>query len=263
MHIVITGASSGIGDALAREFSRVPGAKLTLLARRKDALEKLAGELEAPSFVLPHDLSDEARATAWIGDAEKEHGPIDVMINNAGVENTGPAADADPEQGQALLRTNLVVPILIMRALAPAMIARRGGTLVNVASVASYSAQSLQAWYGASKAGLAMFSEVLRTELRRDGVGVLTVYPGPIATPMAEAAIAVYGGKKSVAGRLPEGSPVVLARLVRRAVESKKKRVIYPAFYKIAWYVPWLARFLGDHTAIEAHPRLTATKPEA
>jgi short-subunit dehydrogenase len=262
MHIVVTGASSGIGDALAREFGRIAGAKLTLIARRKAALEKLAAEIEAPSFVLPHDLSDEARATAWITDAEKAHGPIDVMINNAGVENTGYAAEADPARGQSLLRTNLVVPVLIMRALAPEMIARRGGTLVNIASVASYSAQTLQAWYGASKAGLAMFSEVLRTELRRHRVRVVTVYPGPIATPMAEAAYAVYGGKKSIAGRLPEGSPVVLARLVRRAVERGKKRVIYPGFYKIAWYVPWFARWLGDQTTIEAHPRLSAAKPE-
>jgi short-subunit dehydrogenase len=107
-----------------------------------------------------------------------------------------------------------------------------------------------------------MFSEVLRTELRRHDVHVLTVYPGPIATPMAVAAVAVYGGKDSLAARLPEGSPVVLARLVRRAVERRKKRVIYPAFYKIAWYVPWLARWLGDRTPIEAHPRLNAAKPE-
>jgi NAD(P)-dependent dehydrogenase (short-subunit alcohol dehydrogenase family) len=129
---------------------------------------------------------------------------------------------------------------------------------VNVASVAAYNAMKLQAWYGASKAGLAMFSEVLRSEVKRHGVHVVTVYPGPIKTPMGEAAYSVYGGRKGVVGMLPEGSAERLARIVRRAVEKKHDRVVYPAFYEVGRFFPWVARWIGDRTDIAVHDRLKA-----
>jgi len=258
MHVVVTGASSGIGAALAREFGKEAGSTLTLVARRKTAMEDLANEIAAKHNVIAHDLSDSARATEWIAEAEERGGPIDVMINNAGVDNTGWAHEADAAAGVALVYTNMISPMLIARALVPKMIERRSGTIVNVASVAAYNAQKLQAWYGASKSGLATFSEVLRSEVRSRGVYVVTVYPGPIKTPMSEAAYAVYGGKKGVVGLLPEGSPTRLARLVRRAVEKKHDRVVYPAFYEIGRFFPWVARFIGDRTEIADHGRLKA-----
>ncbi len=257
MHVVITGASSGIGAALAREFGRDASTTLTLIARRKAPMEELANEVAAKTHVVVHDLSDSDRATAWIAEVEESGGPVDVMINNAGVENTGWVHEADPEASVGLLRTNVVSPMLIARALLPAMIARRSGTIVNVASVAAFAAMPLQAWYGASKSALATFSEVLRAEVRRHGVHVVTVYPGPIKTPMSDAAFAVYGGRKGLPGLLPEGSPARLARLVRRAVERKHARVVYPAFYEVSRFFPWVARWLGDRTTIEAHERLT------
>jgi short-subunit dehydrogenase len=263
MHVVITGASSGIGAALAREYGRNAGTTLTLLARRRTAMEDLASGLLAKTVVRVHDLSDTTRATAWIDDVEAESGPIDVMINNAGVENTGWAHAANVDEGLGLLNTNLVTPLLITRALLPRMIERRSGTIVNVASVAAFAAMPLQAWYGASKAALAMFSEVLRAEVRQHGVHVVTVYPGPITTPMSEAAYVVYGGKKGVVALLPEGSPDKLARLVRRAAERKRARVVYPAFYELGRILPWLARWLGDRTRIDAHERAALPSKDA
>jgi short-subunit dehydrogenase len=252
MHVVVTGASSGIGAALAREFGR-EGETLTLVARRKSAMDDLAKEVAAKCNVIAHDLSDITRATQWIAEAEERGGPIDVMINNAGVDSPGWAHEADAAAGVALIHTNMISPMLISRALLPNMIARRSGTIVNVASVAAYNAMKLQAWYGASKAGLAMFSEVLRSEVRRHGVHVVTVYPGPVTTPMSAAAYEVFGGKKGVVGLLPEGSPERLARLVRRAIEKKHPRVVYPAFYEVGRFFPWVARWLGDRTEIDAH----------
>ena len=254
MHIVITGASSGIGAALARELGKDAENSLTLLARRREPMEKLASELAASCFVRPHDLSDEARATSWIAEAEEQGGPIDVMINNAGVENTGWAHDADPDAGLRLLRTNVISPMLIARALLPGMIARGSGTIVNVASVAAFAAMPLMAWYGASKSALATFSEVLRAEVAQHGVHVLTVYPGPIKTPMSENAYAVYGGRKGVVGLIPQGSPETLARLVRRAIERKEPRVVYPSFYELGRRMPLLARWLGERVNLRAHP---------
>ncbi len=255
MHTVITGASSGIGAALVREFGNSEGDSITMVARRREPMGRLAREVPARCNIVVHDLSDDEHATSWIEHAEEVAGPIDVMINNAGVENTGYAAEADPAGSVVLLRTNVVSPMLITRALLPKMIERRSGTIVNVASVAAFAAMPLQAWYGASKAALATFSEVLRAEVARHGVHVVTVYPGPIKTPMSDAAYSVYGGRKGVVGLIPVGSVSHLARLVRRAVEKKHERVVYPAFYELGRFFPWLARWLGDRTPLRAHPR--------
>jgi short-subunit dehydrogenase len=245
MHAAITGASSGIGEAIARELARA-GARVTLVARRREALEALAGEIGGNAFARPHDLSDSDKATDWIADAEERHGPIDVLVNNAGIENSGPAAHADVAGAMRLFHTNLLSPLRITRHLLPAMIERRSGVIVDVASVAALAPTPLQAWYGASKAGLAAFSEALRGELRGTGVHVVTVYPGPVDTAMAASGYAAFGGKKGIVGLLPEGTPAALARLVRRAIEKRQARVIYPRFYITARYFPWVSRLLAD-----------------
>src|SRR5690348_6708446 len=96
-HVAITGASSGIGEALARELGSA-GARLTLVARRRELLDKLAGAIPG-AHAIPHDLSDPARALDWIASAEATHGPIDIMVHNAGMENTGAFVDSDPAEG--------------------------------------------------------------------------------------------------------------------------------------------------------------------
>ena len=245
MHVAITGASSGIGAALAREFAR-GGATLTLVARRKPLLDALAEECGVACHVVAHDLSDPSRAAAWIEDAERALGPIDVLINNAGIENTGPTPTSDLEGAHRLLATNLLSPLTMTRTVLPQMVARKNGTIVDIASVAAFLSMPRQTWYGASKAGLASFSEALRAEIAETGVHVVTVYPGPVTTPMAEAAYVKLGGRDSAAGMLPEGSPEVLADLVRRAVELRRKRVIYPRFYVLARWFPWFGRWLVD-----------------
>lgn len=243
MHVVITGASSGIGEAIAREWAKA-GAKITLVARRKELLEKLAAEIGGGALVVAHDLADSARATEWIATAEATHGPIDVLVNNAGMENVGSTAASDTATALKLLHLNLLTPLLLTRTLLPQMILRKTGTIVQVASVAGLVAPPGQAWYGASKAGLAQFTETLRSELGGTGVHVCVVYPGPVKTPMGDSAFAKYGGREGPAGRAPEGTPDVLARLVRRAVERRHPRVIYPRFYALAYFLPWLSRFI-------------------
>src|SRR5258705_4202891 len=136
MHVAITGASSGIGAALARELARA-GHRLTLVARRRDLLDALAAEVGGGAFVVAHDLADVSRATDWVAAAEVAHGPIDGLVNNAGVENTGPSHEADPDGCRRLIELNLTTPMLLTRHLLPAMRARRHGLFVNVASVAA------------------------------------------------------------------------------------------------------------------------------
>ncbi len=247
-HVAITGASSGIGEAFARELGRA-GAKLTLVARRRELLERLAGEIGGACHIEARDLSDPARCADWIGPAEEALGPIDVLINNAGIENLGPGAEADLDQVSRLLHTNLHAPLILCRKVVPGMIARGRGTIVNVASIAGFAAAPLLSWYGASKAGLAMFSEVLRGELAPTGVHVLTVYPGPVTTPMAESAYAAVGGRGGLAGLFPEGKPDVQARLLLQSLRWGRPRLVYPRFYVLERWLPWFARWVQDLAA--------------
>lgn len=246
MHVVVTGASSGIGAAIAREFGAA-GARLTLIARREPLLRQVAAECGgAPCRVVAADLSDPATATAWRADAEAEHGPIDVAVLNAGVEITSRVAATTLEEGQRLLAVNLLTPLAITHALLPDMIARGSGSLVHVASVDGIVTLPGHAWYGASKAGLASFSEVLHAEVAPHGVHVLPVYPGPVDTPMSGRAYEAYGGRRGLAALVPEGRPEVLARLVRLGVERRRRRVVYPGLYAPARWVPALVRAVYD-----------------
>jgi short-subunit dehydrogenase len=245
MHVVVTGASSGIGEAIAREFARA-GAQLTLVARRKELLEKLAQEAGVPCQVVAHDLSVPARAGDWIAGAEQANGPIDVLVNNAGHQIVAPTAETDPDQADALLALDLVTPLRLTRAVLPGMLSRKRGTIVDVSSMAALAPTPGMTWYNAAKGGLAAASESLRGELRRSGVHVVTVYPGPVETAMAQAAYQRLGGESGAAGIIPKGTPEELARLVRRAVERRVDRVIYPAPYGLARHFPNLTRWAMD-----------------
>ncbi|MSQ84682.1 MAG: SDR family NAD(P)-dependent oxidoreductase [Myxococcales bacterium] len=245
LHVAITGASSGIGESIARAWGRT-GAQLTLVARRQAALEKLAGEFPGQCQVFARDLAQSTVCCDWLAPAQDHFGPVDVLVNNAGVENTGPTALANVDQAIALLHLNLHTPLLLTRALLPAMLARGSGTIVDVASVAGLVPTPMQTWYGASKAGLAAFSEALRGEVRGSGVHVVTVYPGPVTTAMAEAAYEKFGGRSGLVGMVPEGTADELAELILDAVERKRPRVIYPRFYAAMRWVPWLGRMSVD-----------------
>lgn len=247
MHVAITGASSGIGAALARELAKA-GHAITMVARRRALLEALAAEIGPATFVVEHDLADAGRATGWIAPVEAARGPIEALVNNAGVENTGPSHTADPAGCRRLIDLNLTTPVLLTRHLLPAMRARRQGFLVNVASVAALVPLPLQTYYGGSKAGLAAFSESLRGELLGSGVHVLTVYPGPVKTAMGEAGWEGLGGRENLP-RMPEGTPEVLARRIRRAMERRRARLVYPRFYALSRWLPWFARWSVDRFA--------------
>lgn len=241
MHVAVTGASAGIGEAIAREFAAA-GASVSLVARRKDRLDAIAAASPGKTFVACADLTDVERACDWIAPAEAALGPIDVLVNNAGVQIIEPSELARPELGEELLRLNVHTPMRLTRALLPAMLARRSGTIVDIASMAALTPMPGMFYYNAAKAGLAAASEGLRGELRGTGVHVVTVYPGPVDTDMARRGFTRY--ESSLGARLsPVGTAEGLARLVRLAVLRRRARIIYPRAYAVVRYFPNLARW--------------------
>lgn len=251
MHVAITGGSTGIGEAIAREYA-AHGARITLVARRKERLDAIAKDFKE-AFTIGADLTDFERATGWIAPAEKALGPIDVLVNNAGVQIIGPTPGEDIVKGEDLMRLNVLTPLRLTHALLPGMIERARGTIIDISSVAALAPMPGMYYYNASKGAIANASEGLRGELRGTGVHVLTVYPGPVDTDMAQAGYTKY--KPSLLSRMaPLGRADVLARMVRRAAERRKPRVIYPRLYTLALSFPRIARwFVG-----RASPELTS-----
>ena len=176
---IITGASSGIGAAMAREFSR-RGYALALLARRAELLDQLAGELP-DTVAIPCDVTD----SAAVHDAVKRAGPIDVAIANAGVGITGYASKIIDE-AEVMMRVNYFGMIYLFGAVVPAMIERGAGRFAGIASIAGLRGLPSASGYSASKAAMQAFLESARGELAPLGIRVTTVNPGFIATAMTE-----------------------------------------------------------------------------
>lgn len=243
-HALITGASSGVGEAVARELAR-SGWRTTLVARRRDRLERLVAELGGGAGFAVADLAAVTDVGRWLDDVERQRGAIDLLVNCAGAVAVGPFTEIDPTEARRVIELDLVVPLALCRALAPRLAARGGGTLVNIASTGALAPNPGMVDYCAAKAGLGAASEALHGELRRSGVHVITVYPGPIATEMLRTATAGYPATRAVTS-LPAGSPAALAHRIRRAIERRRRRVIYPRVYTLFRYFPWVVRRLLD-----------------
>ena len=216
MHIVITGASSGIGEALAIELAKSPKNKLTLIARRETLLKELCHKVGKNSHYIVADLSDLDTCTQFVDEAEKKSGPIDVMINNAGIQRVGRTLELGYTEGEKLIRLNTLSPLKIIDFILPKMLKRGSGMIVNVASIAAFHPTPYMYYYSASKAAFGSASESLNLELKEEPVHILTVYPGPIATPMETRVKDIYEDSFLV-DQFPSGDPTELAkRLLKR-----------------------------------------------
>lgn len=244
MHAVVTGASSGIGAALAVELVRA-GYDVTLVARRQAELERVAQQAGGRTHVLPWDLGCADRAVECLDQAEVALGPIDLLVNNAGRVVSGPAGEVPLAEIRAVLELDLVVPLELIRALIPRMTARGHGVIVNISSTGALGPNPGMVHYCAAKAGLGAASEALRGELRKTGIRVMTVYPGPTTTAMLKAAESAYPPTRSVRS-VPTTSPEALARRIVRGVQRGKARVIYPRVYTLFRWLPALARWALD-----------------
>jgi uncharacterized protein len=201
--VVITGASSGIGEAAARHFSGEHGARCVLVARREDRLRKLASDIgNGASFVAVDVTAEDAPARV------RDHldGNLDVLVNNAGAAWRETFEDGGWEDVRRTMELNFNAPVRLSEALLPLMRGRNGSAIVNVASVAGRVARPRSGAYSASKAALIAWSDALRAEEAENGVHIGTVLPGFVKT---------------------EGFPAreLLAKPVTRWMVSKPERV--------------------------------------
>jgi uncharacterized protein len=231
--VLVTGASAGIGAALARELVRQGYTQLALTARRGDRLERLAEELRRQGAeVLPivADLEDPASPERIVAATFGRYGGVDVLINNAGFGLPTVFAEADPADLRRQLEVNLIAPLLLTRRALPGLIERRG-TIINIGSAITCVANPALGAYGATKAGLAYWNDALRRELKHRGVKVCLVEPGPVKTEFFDAlmTLAPPGGeynplldapKPWMSARVEE-----VARRIVRLIERPKRRL--------------------------------------
>lgn len=183
---LITGASSGIGRETAIAFAKA-GIDVALVARSQKQLEKLAVELsqhgvKAKSYAI--DLSQVASLKSSLEELLKDFGPVNILVNNAGMGYTGNLAEMPLAAWQQLMDLNLTSVFLTMQAIVPGMRVQGRGTIINVASIAAHNAFPTWGAYSASKAALVTLGRVLGAEESEHGIRVMTVSPGAVNTPL-------------------------------------------------------------------------------
>jgi short-subunit dehydrogenase len=254
---LVTGASRGIGPHIARALAR-EGAALALLARRAGDLEQVAAALRetgARVLALPADVTAGDARRAALARLEAELGPLDVLVNNAGVESEGPFADLDADTIARTIRLNVEAPIQLTREVLPGMLARGRGHVVQIASLAGRKGPPYDALYSGTKAAIIEWTNALRIELRGTGVGLSSVLPSYVT---GEGMFARFGVKPPAL--VGSCTPQQVAAAVVRAIRRDKAEIIvnslpvrpFLALYALA---PGVFDWLLTATGITARQR--------
>ena len=204
---LVTGASAGLGVEFARQLSK-RGHRLVLAARRKDRLDQLAKEL-GNARAVAIDLSKAGAAAKLMADIEANGETVDLLVNNAGFGLIGRFAELDAKRERQMIDLNVATLTDLCRAAAPAMIKRKSGGIINVASTAAFQPGPKMAVYFATKAFVLSLSEALHEELKPHGVRVTCLCPGPTRTEFGD--VAGFGGN-GLFDRVAMESPGVVER---------------------------------------------------
>ncbi len=228
-HVLVTGASRGIGAAIAREFAS-RGARVTVVARSKGPLETLAADIGGHAVAA--DLFDPAQVQTLIERAEALGGPLDVLVNNAGMETTKSIIDTSDVEVEEMLRLNLLVPMQLSRIAIQGMVQRNAGHIVNISSMAANGGFAGMSVYSSTKAGLSHFTRIVRLDVKGTGVKVTNLEVGPVPTDLL-ANLTYEPAVKSFAlfrrlQLMPNVEPETVATKAADAVESGKRAVWLP-----------------------------------
>ena len=234
--LIVTGASSGIGAAVGKQFAR-QGYRVVLAARRIERLESLADEIEASggqALAVQTDLFQYKDIQKLVASTISQFGQVDVLVNNAGFGRLKWLEQLDPGKDiQAQLQINLTATILVAREVLPHMIKRRSGHIINMASLGGFVATPTYTTYSASKFGVRGFTEALRREVGVYGIHVTGVYPGGVRTEFKD-----HTGTDRKTGRTTPDSlrlePEDVAQVILKVVDHPRRTVI----------IPWQMRFV-------------------
>jgi short-subunit dehydrogenase len=246
--VLVTGASSGIGEATALAFAR-RRARLVLCARRLERLSEVADRCRkagAPEVrARKVDVGNSADARAFVHAALEDFDHIDVLVNNAGVGWKGRLQEMPEEAAESLFATNVMGSLWITQAALPSMLARRSGVVINVASVVGFRPVPYSAVYSATKHAMVALSHSLRGELSGTGIKISVVYPGTTATEF-------FRGKKP-RGAIVNSPEYVARAIVRTARWPRRDVIVFP--YRLGHLVEPVFGGLLDHVLGEMRRR--------
>lgn len=242
--VLLTGGSRGIGPFVARALLD-RGARVTLAARSADDLERVRSTLGEPrTAAVAGDVTNEEDRVTMVAEAEAAFGPLDVLVNNAGIETVLPFTEVDEDEIHAIVATNLDAAIQLCRLVVPGMLERGRGHIVNMASLAGKAPVPYNTVYAGTKHGLIGFTYSLRAELHGTGVSASAICPGFVT------GAGLFS--RHVDPRIPRSSgawttPRKVAMAVVRAIERDKPDVV------VAGALPQIA-----DVSLAISPRLTS-----
>lgn len=247
----ITGASSGIGEALAQEFWS-QGADLVLSARRREELERVRASLPASQgrrcMILPMDVTDTSSVPGLVEAVKAEFGRVDVLVNNAGISQRSWTSETPLEVDRRIMEVNFFGTVALTKGVLPLMLERKSGLIIVISSVAGKFGFYLRSAYSASKHALHGFFESLRMEVHRDGVGVMLVCPGRVQTAISLNALTAEGKPHNVMDEgQRQGVPadVCARRIVSAAVKGEEEIFIAGREMKGIWLKRFFPRLFS------------------
>lgn len=213
--VLITGGSGAIGAALVREFAKTDDVIFTYNTRKEQVCEN--------ALSLPMDVTDINSVNGTVKRVLREFSRIDILVNNAGISLIKPFLDTSAEEWQRMLDVDLTGVFNVTKAVAPSMVSRKSGAVVNISSVWGAHGASCEVAYSAAKAGVIGFTKALAKELGPSGVTVNAIAPGVIDSPMNSAHLSEQElaelAEETPLGRL--GKPEEVAKAVRSLAENR------------------------------------------
>ena len=223
----ITGASSGIGAALARGLA-AQGARVVLSGRNLAALEEVAADC-GETLLVPFETTDYAAIAPAVDKAWEWSGGVDLLVNNAGISQRSLAQDTDFAVYQKIIDVDLLAPIALTQALLPRMVARGSGRIAMISSIAGKVGVPMRTAYCAAKFGLAGYGDALRAEVAHLGLQVHNIYPGSVATDVSRNALTADGGKRGVSDKVIDNGirpDVAVAQMIDEMLAGNREIIV-------------------------------------